>query len=137
MQAIDIQSEIREWKKCAETSRQQAWELERIIEEQKEAKRKYENICYSLERFQQKRKEDVKNLELYTKHIKFLYGYQAKNYEIFEGTKALKVKEHIETTTMMINDEIMANQQRLEELENQYIQSNYQIDLLEKRMREI
>lgn len=133
----ELRSEIRACEENIDGWNEQIRALNHKIEQQREIERQYTTMRSEIENVKARKRSKVSITEVYQGNVKFLCGYSARIYEFLDGQRAVRAGEYIEDASTRMENEINANQIKIEELRSQIARCNRQIDTLENRLRRI
>ena len=136
-QRAALRTEIRNRENAIDGLEEEIRRISQIVERQRAAKGRYENLCNQVECAKERKKGSVRGIETYGRNVKFLDGYQSRIYDFLSGQRAAGNREYVEDALIRMQNEINANEQKMEELCAGIRQHNRSIEELMKRMGRI
>ena len=115
----EIRAQIRECEATIDDFNGEFGRLNQKIEQQQEAKSRYDNMCVQVEEAKARKRGSTRGIEPYVRNIKFLYGYQSRMYEFLDGQRAAGNRKCMEDVAERMANTINSNLQRREELRRQ------------------
>lgn len=129
-----IRAQIRNCENTIDDLNQEIGRINQKLERQQEAKKHYDNMCIQVESAKERKRGNTRNMELYVKNVKFLYGYQSRMYEFLDGQRATGSRRSMEEVAEKMTTAINDNIQRLEELRRQIADYHSKIAQLNRKL---
>lgn len=129
-----IRAQIRDCENTIDELNGEFGKLNQKIEQQQEAKRRYDNMRNQVEEAKARKRGSTRGIEPYVRNVKFLYGYQSRMYEFLDGQRAANNRACIESVAEKMTNAINANVQRREELSRQIASYHNKIAELSRRL---
>lgn len=129
-----IRGQIRSCENHIEELNDEIRRINRKLEQQQEAKGRYDNMCKEVEGAKERKRGNARNLESYVKDVKFLYGYQSRMYEFLNGQRASDSRRSMEEAAEKMTIEINDNIQKLEELRRKIANYHGKIEQLNRKL---
>lgn len=136
-QRAALRTEIRNRENAIDGLEEEIRRMSQIVERQRAAKGRYENMCSQIECAKERKKGSVREIETYGRNVKFLDGYQSRMYDFLSGQRAAGSREYVEDALIRMQNEINTNEQKIEELRAGIRQHNRSIEELLGRMGRI
>lgn len=127
-------AQIRNCENTIDDLNQEIGRINQKLERQQEAKKHYDNMCIQVESAKERKRGNTRNMELYVRNVKFLYGYQSRMYEFLDGQRASESRRCMEEVAEKMITAINDNIQRLEELRRQIADYHGKIAQLNRKL---
>lgn len=129
-----IRAQIRNCENTIDELNGEIGKLNQKIEQQQEAKRRYDNMSNQVEEAKARKRSCTRGIEPYVRNVKFLYGYQSRMYEFLDGQRAANNRACMECVAERMTSAINANVQKREALSRQIASYHNKIAELSRRL---